>query len=216
MGVEQEQEGVAERRVMLSRTTVLAFIAGIVIPLIAASVPPFIDYIRTASDFSYFRGDPVFFKDKLAYAIQVENNGRIVERSVEVWLVGSAGDLVIETDPFSGPSVQSISMRTEGNYRVALLGDMRPGDVGKLSILVTWKKLEYDANGALYSHPGFVEKIQSSERVAKFVPKKGTIWDREWSASRISWYASLLSLVGVLATFLSFNGSGSATPNRGR
>ena len=185
----------------LPSSTIVAFLVGVVIPLLAAAIPPTIEYFHTRNDFTYFREDPVFFKGRVAYSLQVSNQGRVVERDVQVWLAASKDDeVIIEADPVFARGVSPIRIHDEAGYKVVSLGDMRAGEIFRLSIMKTWKSISTSPEGTLDSYPAFVEKILSSERIAKFVPKKGTVWER--SSPSLTWFSSLaVFLLGLSVLF---------------
>ncbi len=190
------------RYFVFSWTTVLAFLAGIVIPLLAAAIPQLIDYLRTRDDFQYTRGDPVHFDEQIAYWLEIKNKGQVVERSVEVWIgVPADGDLKIEFDPLNTDALSPIRLRNETGYKVVSLGDMRSNEKYRISILTSWKSFMFDKDvGFRYGFPAFQEKVVSRDRVAKFVPRKGSVWDdsRPW----IPWYTITFAVLTGLGVIL--------------
>lgn len=197
-----ENRATKTRYLVLSWTTVFAFLAGIVIPLLAATVPQLIDYLRTRDDFQYTRGDPVHFNKQIAYWLEVENKGQVVERSVEVWIgVPADGDLKIEFDPLNTDTLSPIRLRNEPGYKVVSLGDMRSNETYRMSILTSWNSFSIDERGGFkYSFPAFREKVVSRDRVAKFVPRKGSVWDQ--SRSGAPWYTIVFAVLAGLGVVL--------------
>lgn len=186
----------------LPRSTVIAFLFGAVIPLFAAMIPQGIEYLRTRSDFSYSRGDPVLFDKQSAYLIEIKNNGRVVEKDVQVWIGNLSGsEILVERDLFDR-ALQPFSIKDDDNRKTILLGDMRPGETIRLSILRIYKNhvsVSRDMDGALISYPAFVDKVVSSDRVAQFIPKPGTVWD---DSSRDYWRTSFAT--AIVAAVLAF------------
>lgn len=194
------------RQLSLPRTTIVAFIIGVIVPLVSAVIPPIIEYFRTHSDFTYFREDPVFFTGKVAYSLQISNHGRVVEHDVQVWIATSKEDndvmLTVEVDPtYSQGLLQPIRIHDEAGYKVIVLGDMRAGEIARLSIMKKWETISIYPDKKLRSYPAFVEKILSSERIAKFVPKAGSVWDRSFPS--LAWFiTSVVFLIGLGLLFL--------------
>lgn len=203
---DSDNEKKNSRSLVLSRSTVIAFFVGVVVPLLAAVVPQGIEYLKTKNDFTYFRGDPVFFDTQVAYSIQINNKGRVVEKDVQLWIGNLSGSEVsIERDIF-GDRLQELKTRDEEGKKVVSIGDMRPGDEVRVSILRIYKtrpSVSKDSDGALISYPGFVDKVVSTERVAAFVPKEGTVWEQTSSGYlRTSIVAAIVALLLAYASLI--------------
>lgn len=188
------------RGLTISYSSFIAFLAGIVIPLVAAALPLVVDFFRTKDAFIYFRDEPVFFQKRVAYTVQVWNQGKSVEKNVEAWFqVPSDGDLVVEVGPLA-EDIPDIRIRSEGKYKVAALGHMRPGEKYQLSILKSWDRLGYDKDEGVWSYPAFVDKVVSAEGKAKHLPREGSFW--AGARRSVGWYGTTLTFFLALAAML--------------
>ncbi|MDB5808911.1 MAG: hypothetical protein JWN94_1033 [Betaproteobacteria bacterium] len=203
--MEKEKEERKDRVFRIPYSLAISFLAGVVVPLVAAGIPQLVDYWRNRDDFRYERDNPVYFLGKIAYALEVMNKGRVIERNVEVWLPSSKEEeLTVELDAFELRPLQPIKVRQEQEFKVVSLGDMRQDEGIRLSILKSWKNLSFGTDGTLMSYPAFTERVISNDRVGKYVAKRDSVWDTSPKNSANSYMLIILAVLTIVLTAMSF------------
>lgn len=64
----------------------LLVVSGVLIPLFAAAVPYFIEFMSPKSSLVFETVGPIVVEENKGFSLSVRNEGKAVERNVEVWL----------------------------------------------------------------------------------------------------------------------------------
>jgi hypothetical protein len=132
---------------------------GVLIPLVAATVPWVLERVSLPHDIQYLFSGPVTTKQGFAYALEVENKGRQPEENLEIWLpvpassrfdydVQKDGKMVkSETKPLiqvevSIPSTQKVNNENE-RILVVQIPSLRPSEKVSISVLAAGGEIGY-------------------------------------------------------------------------
>ncbi|HXM81716.1 MAG TPA: hypothetical protein VN929_07290 [Burkholderiales bacterium] len=155
----------------LSPSTVLVLCIGILVPIVAALIPAAIRHF-TSHDFRYSITGPITVANRMAFAVTVRNRGRVVEKNVEVWLPKNRPDQVFEFEMSWAPPGSKV--RDEANHKVVSLGDLKPDERARISV-VTTAKPGAEASASTFRGemllPAMAPRIVSADRVAEWVPE---------------------------------------------
>jgi len=158
---------------------------GIVIPLIAAGVPFIIEFFSPKSSLVFDAIGPIQIDDAKAFSISIRNEGKAVERSVELWLPGK-----LEQGKHKIDSSQPVTSRDEGKTTVLALGDLRPSEKMDIAVLVE------DRLFFIWDHRVKDLRVISSESKATW----GGRSDEAWFIYRAGFWAFLVILgLGIVA-----------------
>lgn len=131
---------------------------GILIPLVAASVPWLLEKFSLPHDLQYSYEGPIVTKEGFAYTVTIENHGTQTEENVEIWLpipilylgsykIGTDGKTVKKTekDPIVAidVSIPSTQKGTEDNKSIVEISSLRPKETAKISVLVASKNASF-------------------------------------------------------------------------
>jgi hypothetical protein len=172
----------------------MVLVGGIVLFLLGPTIPRLLDQYRAAEDLWYIVDGPVYFGQKAAYSVEVQNRGRALERNVELNVPTAPGTRVeLEVDPFDFSQRPPPALRKEAEYTVASLGDLKAGETQRISVLASWE-------APLAEEPG--ERFRTIPHVMPRVTASGrTVQHRAWrtlahqAEMRAEWYRSSLDLM---------------------
>jgi hypothetical protein len=179
----------------------LALVGGIVMFLIGPAIPQLLDQYRDHEDLWYIVEGPVYFGDMAAYSIDVQNRGRQPQQGVELWVPRPPGTMTeLDRDPFDFSTRPVPSLRREGDYSVATLGDLQPGDGQRLSVLVSWNAAESDDPADRFRNiPYVIPRVKAGERTAPYQGWRTRAFQAE---RRAEWYRSSLDLMFAAVVIL--------------
>jgi hypothetical protein len=167
------------------QSKLLLVVIGIVIPLVAASVPFIIELVSPKSSLVFEAVGPIQIDEAKAFSISVRNEGKTPERNVEVWLPGK-----LEKGKYRIDSSQPVNPRDEGKTTVLALGDLRPSEKTDISVLVE------DRMFFIWDHRIKDLRIISSESKATWGGKS----DEAWFIYQAGFWAFLVILaLGIVA-----------------
>ena len=172
----------------------LAFLGGIVMFLIGPAIPQLLEQYRDEEEIWYIVDGPVYFGEMAAYSVDIQNRGRQPQRAVELWVPRAVNTTAeFEVDPFDFSRRPPPTPRREGEYSVASLGDMQPGDSQRLSILVSWSPPESDDPADRFRNiPYVMPRVKAGDKTA---PYQGWRMRAYQAERRAEWYRSSLDLM---------------------
>jgi hypothetical protein len=177
----------------------LAFIGWVIIFLIGPAVPQVLDRFRSADDFWVMSEGPVYFKDHAAYTLEVQNNGKVPERKVEIWApLPPGGDVVMETSPYEFGPARFLLLRQRGDYRILGIGDLQPGERYTVSVTTRWKP-DPDSERKYADIPWVMARVVSADRTAHQLGWKFRAFQEQ---QRVRWYNGALNLLGAALILL--------------
>jgi hypothetical protein len=101
------------------------------IPLLAMALPYVIEFLSPKGALIYEAKGPIQIEGTKVFSLAVRNEGKSVEKSVEIWLPTK-----LERSKSKLASSIPITTRDDGKTTVLGLGDLRPGEKVEVSILV--------------------------------------------------------------------------------
>ena len=162
------------------QSKLLLVVSGVLIPLVAAAIPYIIEFISPKSSLVFESVGPVVVEDTKGFSLSVRNEGKTVERNIEVWLPSK-----LEKGNHKLESSQPLTLKEVDKATVLVLGDIRPSEKVDVSLLVQ------DRLFFVYEHRLKDLRIVSSDSKA--------IWggrsDEAWFIYRTGFYAALLILL---------------------
>lgn len=172
----------------------MAFLGAVLMFLIGPAVPKLIEQYRGADELWSMVDGPVYFGGKAAYSIEVQNRGRTIEKNVEVWMPAAMQSAVeFETDPFDFSVRPPLLARAEKDHRVALLGDLNPGESQRISVLTTWSAPRVDDPAERFRNvPHILPQVKAG---GKPVQQQGWRVRAFQAEMRAEWYRSSLDLM---------------------
>jgi hypothetical protein len=182
------------KRDFVSAELFIAFVGAVVLFLIGPAIPKLIDQYRGADELRSMVDGPVYFDSKAAYSVEVQNRGRAVERNVEIWLPAAAhGAVEVETDPFDFSERPPLRLRDEKAHRVAILGDLHPGESQRISVITAWTAPAIQERGERFRHiPHILPQVKAGGRPVAHQGWKVRAFQAEM---RTEWYRGSLDLM---------------------
>ena len=184
-----------EKKKNVSGLGPLYFFGAIIIPLISLAVT-YISNIQPTpvTGLSFLYTGPVAINDKKAFEISVTNNGRNVEKNVEIWLPNqfSSKEAEIESDV-------NYKLRVEQNKTVISIGDIRIKEKISLKFLVKNQMFK------IYDFEMQELKIRSVDHIASY----GGLTEDWLIFYRASFWAvigmfSMMIGIGIYESIMSF------------
>lgn len=174
--------------------TAAAFIGGVVMLLLAPLIPQLLDQYRARGELWAIVDGPVYFRDRAAYSVEVQNRGRVIERDVEIRVPTTAATRVeFEVDPFDFSQRPAPAVRLEGDHSVASLGDLNPGETQRISVLVAWEARDSDEPAERFRNiPHVLPRVTAG---AKTTEQQGWRQRAYQAERRAEWYRSALDLM---------------------
>jgi len=167
------------------QSKLLLIVIGIIIPLVAAGVPFFIEFFSPKSSLVFEAVGPLQVDNTKTFSIFIRNEGKAAERNVEIWLPGT-----LEKGKYKIGSSQSVTPRIEGKSTVLALGDLRPSEKIEITVMVE------DPLFFIWDHRLKDLRIISTDNKATWGGKS----DEAWFIYRTGFWAFLVLLaVGIVA-----------------
>ena len=177
----------------------LSFIGWITLFLIGPAVPQLLDQARDEDAFSVLSDGPVYFSDRATLALEIQNNGRKVERDVEIWApLPRTGDVWMETNPFDFSPPRYLRVRQQDEHRILGIGDLQPGERYSVSLQTTWKP-DPDPARKYADIPWIHPKVVSAEHTARSLGWRFRAFREEM---RVHWYSNALTLMTLAVVLL--------------
>jgi hypothetical protein len=151
------------------RISILSIWIGILIPIVAASIPYALKYIFPEHRLEYEMTGPIIVDRLSTIGIIVCNKGEKTEKNINIWIDTmklpkiSKGNENLKDIIIDSKSKYSVS--TDGNYYIISIGDLRPNEKVKLSMLLYGFFKFYDS-----SFPGENFSIKSNDSLAQNSP----------------------------------------------
>ena len=176
-----------------------AFVAWFALFLLGPATPQLIEQAHSDSVFRALYEGPVYFSDRAAYGLEIQNNGRSPQHNVEVWVpLPPSGGVSLEPSPYEYSNRAAIQARDAGGFRVFNLGDLQAGDRYAVSVNVLW-----NADPALdrtyASIPWVMAKVVSAERTAESIGSRFRAFRVE---SSLQWYRDSFYLMSAAVVLL--------------
>jgi len=105
------------------QSKLLLVVSGVLIPLVAAAIPYIIEFISPKSSLVFESVGPVVVEDTKGFSLSVRNEGKTVERNIEVWLPSK-----LEKGNHKLESSQPLTLKEVDKATVLVLGDIRPSE----------------------------------------------------------------------------------------
>jgi hypothetical protein len=191
-GDEQSKSGT-----WLSPSTVLVLCVGILVPIVAALIPVAIRQFAS-HDFRYSITGPITVANRTAFAINVRNRGRVVEKNVEVWLPKYRPDQIFEFEMSWAPPGSRV--RDEPDHKVLLLGDLKPDERARISVVTAATPGAAASVGTLRGEmllPAMAPRVVSADRVAELVQGRRRRTAMEY-AYRVGFWGFVILLVTAI------------------
>jgi len=167
--------------------------------LIGPAVPQLLQGSQRSAQLEVLTENPVLFRDRAAYALQIQNNGRTTRHAVEVWVpLPPGGEAVIEPGPYDSSPATLLDMGERDRHRVFGMGDLDAGASRTLSVRVNWPSA--DGAEARPSYPPWV--------IANVVSAEGRGQQTGWrlrayrSESSERWYRNAFALMAAAVVVL--------------
>jgi hypothetical protein len=113
------------------QSKLLLVVTGVMIPLLALALPYVIEFISPKAALVYEATGPIQIDGTKVFSLAVRNEGKGVEKNVEVWLPTKLEKLKSKL-----ASSVPVTTRDDGKATVVKLGDLRPGEKVEVSVLV--------------------------------------------------------------------------------
>lgn len=113
------------------QNSLLLVATGILIPLLALAFPYVIDFFSPKAALVFEAEGPIQVEGTKALSVTVKNEGKSVEKNVEIWLPSK-----LEKEKSKLASTIPTTSRDEGKTTVIAIGDLRPGERVQVSLLV--------------------------------------------------------------------------------
>ncbi len=114
------------------QSKLLLVFAGIMIPLLALAFPYLIEWVSPKAYLVYETTGPIQVEDTKAFSLVVRNEGKAVERNVEITMPSK-----LEKSTSKVTSSVPVTTRDDGKSTIIALGDLRPSEKVQVSILVS-------------------------------------------------------------------------------
>jgi hypothetical protein len=134
------------------RISVLSIWIGILIPIFAALIPLGIKYFLPEHRLEYEVTGPIVINDISAMGITIFNKGEKTEKNVKIWIdimkFPKINKEKTNLKDFIVDSKAKYSVSIDKNYYIISIGDLRPNEKTKLSLMIHGFFRFYDLNFA--------------------------------------------------------------------
>ena len=113
----------------------LIFVAGIMVPILAAAVPFFLNTLSPEHSLEYTYDGPIVVEKSSTFRINVYNEGNRPEENVHIWLPSS---LDFE-EPYETDASPNVKFEIKERKLVAMLDRIRPGEEVSIGFLARHK-----------------------------------------------------------------------------
>ncbi len=115
----------------------VAFFGWMIVFLVGPAVPQLLQQSNGAGELRVAYDGPVYFANRAAYALEIENVGREPKHRVRIRApVPQGGDVAFAPGPYE--SARALESHDESGYRVIELGDLKPGERYAISFDTSW------------------------------------------------------------------------------
>jgi hypothetical protein len=172
---------------------VFAFVGWIGLFLIGPAIPIMLERAHGEPDLRAVTDGPVYFQDRAAYSLEVQNNGPETERGVEVRVaVPEHGEVIIEPGVYEYQP-RFLLVRQQGAERILNIGDLRPGERYTLAVSASWRPVE-DPENRYAAIPWILPRVASAARSAT---QDNWRFNAYREQSRTRWYQGALNLMSA-------------------
>jgi hypothetical protein len=115
-----------------SASKLLLILTGVLIPIFSALIPVAIDYSKASGGLTYKVMGPVSVQSTYAFSLTISNNGRVVEKNVEIWFPD-----ILPEKTTTYESTIPVEFKRQGKKILFSVGDLRPNESVTISVLTS-------------------------------------------------------------------------------